>query len=85
MRPTSATATVLRAVSQGVRESEAIAGYTGLDLNHARTCLRRLRDKGYIRVARYVGHPGGRKGMGKHAEYEPVGVNCILANVWPAL
>lgn len=69
-------ARVIRAVSRGARSIDDIASKADLSIDHARTCLTRLRTKGYVRA---VPVRGGKK---QWREYEPVGATCILAQVW---
>lgn len=73
----SATDAVIRAVSRGAASVEDIATKAGITPSHARTCLTRLRTKGYVRSIN-VKH--GKRG--RLCEYEPIGVKCILADVW---
>ena len=73
----SANHAVIRAVSRGARLVDEIATKAGITPSHARTCLTRLRSKGYVRS---INVRSGRRG--RLCEYEPVGVKCILADVW---
>lgn len=77
MDPHSALCRVLRAVSRGANTTERVADKAGITIPHARTCLTRLRHKGYVRA---IAIRAGQRGRFSH--YEPVGVKCILADVW---
>lgn len=73
----SPQARVIRAVSRGARLTEEIAAKAQLNRSDALTCLRRLRMKGYVRSI-----PVRRGQSGRLNEYEPVGVTCLMADVW---
>ena len=77
MNPDCNQARVLREVSKGHRRVDVIAEKLGLTKTDTRTCLTRLRGKGFIRA---VNVQEGQRG--RLCEYEPVGVRCILADVW---
>lgn len=68
---------VIRAVSRGAKRVDDIARKAGITPAHARTCLTRLRHEGYVRS---INVRSGRSG--RLCEYEPIGVKCILADVW---
>lgn len=79
----SPQARVLREVSRGAVFSDVIAQRTGLDMNSVRTALTRLRVKGYVQSRYLAQRENGQRGQ--RVAYEPVGVRCILADVWEAL
>ena len=77
---------VLRAVCQGAKEVESIAQRSQLSVSATRTCLRRLRDAGWIFAvpakAKRAGKRGAVKGQAVkryHAEVE-----CLLLDIWKA-
>jgi DNA-binding MarR family transcriptional regulator len=74
---TGQQASVARAVSKGTRLVDDIVTKTGLTKSDVRTALKRLRDKGLIQAVHTTEH--GRKAW---REYEPVGAQCILADIW---